>query len=197
MGEGYAVGETGDDFAVEAHVVVDVCQIGLTRLDFVDNFQCFIDSEVCKMVFVTQCVDYQCVDAFEFEQFIIVDAFSVGDVGEVADAIAQDWQTTMVDYDWSDFHAVNLEVVVGVDDVESIGRHSGVEAFSEAVFKALTEFVGYVLFCVDRHFASLAVWAEVFDAADVVVVNVGEQNGVDVGDVVAQCLLTEIGRRID
>ena len=52
VGEGYADGEASDDFVVKAYVVIHVSEVGLSRLYSVDDVECFIDGEVCEVVFV-------------------------------------------------------------------------------------------------------------------------------------------------
>ena len=80
----------------------------------------------------------------------------------------------MIDHDRRYFHAVDFEVVVGIDDVQFIGRYAGIQLLAEAVVKALTQLVSHIALGVYRHVLAVAIWAKVFDAADVVEVDVGE-----------------------
>ena len=52
VGEGYAVGEASDDFAMKADVVIHVSEVGLSRLYSVDDVEGFVDCEVCEVIFV-------------------------------------------------------------------------------------------------------------------------------------------------
>lgn len=137
--------------------------------------------------------------------------FAVGDVGDAVLSVGGVYsvpeygQCRVHDAHGEDVYVVYVEWLEWLDDVYVVCGHSGVKVFGEAVWHACAQVVCDVLGAVYGEWSGVAVsergyvavWSEVVDASDVVVVAVCNQQGVQRGRSGSQYLLAEVGTAVD
>ncbi len=123
----------------------------------------------------------------------------IGEVGEAADAVAVDVLAAVEERDGLDVESEEFEgaavVVVGFDFGDVGGAGDGIEH----IRKDAAEGVEGVGGSVDGDAGALedVEGADVVEAEDVIGVGVGEEDGVDAADVVAEDLGAEVGGGVD
>ncbi len=151
---------------------------------------------------VAEGVENEDVEAVELFQAFGRDAVGVGAVGDVADAEAEDVEARpVVQADGSDFCAEQVEgfeadgvkgELWGRAGVGGLAVAEGVvERFANAVFDERLAVERDGMAEVERE------EAKIVEAKDVVGVLVGEEDGVDDADLLAEELLAEVGRGVD
>ena len=91
--------------------------------------------------------------------------------------------------------AFNRERAV-VDGMKSQLRDTRIVEMCKAVGQSSVQTIGDLFLCVDADWFVQAVWAKVFDASDVVVVDVCNKDSIDAPIGCSENLLTEVGTAI-
>ena len=90
VGDFDVFGEAWLDVGLQPHVVAQMGEVGDARAHLVDDGEGLLEVHVGDVLFDAQCVDDQCVDASEYGYRRVGNIFGIGDVGEIADAVAYD-----------------------------------------------------------------------------------------------------------
>ena len=128
---------------------------------------------------------------------VVSDFFAVGDVSQWADAEAQDGHLAMHDGDGLHLDALNHEGVGVVDGCAVEQGYARIRVLGEAVRQPLAQAVDDILTGIDREMVVEAIGTEVVDAADMVVVDVCQQEGIDMVVGGTEHLLAEVGAAVD
>ena len=197
MGEVDIWKESWVDGVVEADAVAHVGEIGLAGGDAVDDVEGGIEVHVGVVWLVAEGVDNEQGDALQALYLVIADFFAVGDICQWANAESQDGHLAMHDGDGLDLDALNHEGVGVVDSSAVEQGYSGVWILGETIWQSLTKAIDYILTGIDGEMAVETIGTQVVDAADVVVMDVCQQQGINMVVGGTEHLLTEVGPAID
>ena len=147
--------------------------------------------------FVSQGVYDEGVDALYLLEGLGRHGLAVCDISETAYPEAYDGQLEVENGQRRDLDAVDRKGLVATELVEVELRHTGVRMLAETVRHTVAEVFGHIGTAVNREIAVFAIWTQVVDAADVVVVAVGQQRGIEMRRAERQYLLPVIGTAVD
>lgn len=178
--------------------VRQVCQVALSGTDMAADVDGFFEGVVRDVPAALDGVEDEDLETAEFVELAFGDVVGVGDVGEVAEAEAEDGQFVVHGPDWDDRNAVDGEGQAG-NQVDVHFRRAGVGLFGEDVVIFFLQGFQYVGFAEDgeRAFLEIVERAHVVETAGVVFMVVGQEDGIEVADVFAEHLLPEIRPGID
>ena len=182
---------------VEADAVAHVGKVGLAGCDAADDVEGGVKMHVGVMRRVAQGIDDEHGDAVQTLNLVVCDFFAIGDVSQWADAESQDGHLAMHDGDGLHLDALNHEGVGVVDSSAVEQRYSGVWILSKTVWQSLTKAIDYILTGIDGEMAVETIGTQVVDAADVVVVDVRQQERIDMVVGGTEHLLAKVGTAID
>lgn len=120
-----------------AKVVADVSEICSFGVDFAYNFKSLGNVHVAGVAVNAQGIDHKRVNTAHELNCLIGHSFAVGDVGESANAIAENWQPGMHHGQGNDCVVANGERSVVIKLVEIERWHAGVEIFAKAIRNAV------------------------------------------------------------
>ena len=181
VGEFYSFGQAQRCFNGGSDAVAHVGYVGNSGLDFGYDVEGLLQRKVGVVFFEAEGVDDQGVDAADEFEGGVGYGLGVGYVGEVAHFEA-DYGEAVVHY--GEGHNVEVGNIEGLggDFGYVEGGHTGVGGFGEAVGHAVAQVAGHVGAAVNGEaVAHGAVGAEVVNAANVVVVAVGNEQGFEHG----------------
>jgi hypothetical protein len=158
-----------------AEVVTDVREVGGFGLEAFDNGEGLFDGGVGGVGFVAEGVEEEDVEIAEFVHGVFGDLVVIGEVGDLADAVAEDDEEPVVEGDGSDLLAEEFEGFAVEDVNGEAGDGVFPVAIGEDVFEDAADDDEGGLGGVNGDGAALAVveGAEVVEAEDVVGVGVG------------------------
>ncbi len=195
------VREQALDVGVAAHLVGDVRHVGTVRCQPLDHLQRLLQRHVRRVVELAQRRQDEDVEVLEQRHGLVRDGLDVGEIGDVADAVAEDRQPA-VDYRYRlDAHAVDVDRLGALDRVEVEVRFHAEDR--EGVLEGVPEPGAEVLHGVRRGVGRDPLLLErveaahVVDAGGVVGVHMRIEERVDATIVAAQHLVAEIRRRVE
>ena len=156
-------------------------KIGLLGLETVYQCEGFLEGEMGKVFFSSQCVDDQAVQASEFVDFLFAYCFCVGYVGELTYPIGKNGKKVVHYFDGSNAEFVHLYKVFGSDFPKVELRQSGVLVLCESVGK----FASYAFCCIaigiNGHGGLLQIVerTDFVQSSHVVSVGMGNKNGIE------------------
>lgn len=193
-----AIGQPLVHLAVQPNVVAHVREIDTTRLHQTHNVQGGINRHVRRMLLLSQRIHHKQLNALNQFESLLRNIFCVGDISNVAYSIAVYQQLAMPYGQWGDLNSTAVKgFVVNLKSVEN--GCSGIGIFAEAVRHLLIQIVEHIAACKNGEMrrAVVAIRAKVVDAANVVVVGVGDDESIEVMVRRPQHLRTEIRSAIN
>ena len=127
----------------------------------------------------SQGVDHKGVNALKERQFAVVDGLHVGDVGEVADAESADGQFAVIDRKDLDINISDGYGVVVLVCAGSNGWYARVFVFRKEIGQSAVHGIDNQLVAVDGNVAEDTERTEIVYAAAVVVVDMGNEDGIN------------------
>jgi len=178
-------------------VVTDVSEEGPAGTDDAGDFDALVDGEVGGMGTKTQAIEDEDFERAEEVERGVGDGGAVGEIGEVADTIAQDGIAAMHERDGEDGSAEELEG--GGDFMEMETRNAGdaIGGFEDVGEGAAEGGGGDGLGPGVDGALNVGVDADVVKPVDVVGMSVSEENGVKRLDGMVEHLLTEVDGGVD
>ena len=173
-------------------------QVAFAGADAAADFDGFFEGVVGDVVAAFDGVKDEDVEVLKLIEFGIGNVIRVSQVGAVAEAEAQDGQLVVHGPDGDDRRALDVERQAG-DQMDVHLRRPGIGFLLEYVIVFFLERFKHVGFAEDGERTLLQVIerAYVIEAAGMVFMVVGQENGVEMGNLFAQHLLPEIGTGID
>ena len=103
----------------------------------------------------------------------------------------------MYHLDGFDLNAFDVEGYARLDDVDVEGGDSEIGMFDKAIGHAGADVVGHIPAAVYGKRFAVAIWAQIVEAAYMVVVYVGDNQGIEMWSAGGNHLLTEVGSAVD
>ena len=189
---------------MQAYFVGHMRDIGLARPDAADQRQRLREVEMRRMRSETQRIDRQHLRTAQFFGLGVLDGLEVRQVGQRPDAEARDLEAFgMVARHGHDLHIADTERPCGVDFVQFDLRHAAVFVLREGIVEILAHALqrprgGPDMDLVDgRRVIDEIESPHVVQTADMVLVLVSQQNGVEMPHARAEHLVAEIGSGVD
>ena len=182
-----------------AEVVTDVGEIGRFGLEALDNGEGLVDGGVGGVRFVAEGVEKEDIEIAELVHRLFGDLIVIGEVGYLADTVAEHDHGAMVERDGGNLLAEELEGFA-VEDVDGeAGNGVFLAAVGEHVFEDAADDDQGRFRSVDGDGAALAIveGTEIIEAEDMVGVGVRIKDGVEVGDTRAKALGAEVRGGVD
>lgn len=189
----------GGGVGIESHFVAHVGEVGTAGLDGRDDFQSLGKAEVGEVLGGTQSINYQHLNSLKFKHLIRVDAVGIGDICQRTNAVAQDGEVFVHGLDGDDLAAGSHEGFVARDFVHvGLGETRKLVGSEDIVVVALDGLTGLGI-AIELHFAMLhpVESTYVVESRHMIAVGMGDEDGVEVGDMLAQHLLAEVGADIE
>ena len=127
---------------------------------------------------VAQCSDDEQADAIEQRQRRVEKPCHVGEVGHIADAIPEDGQLAVHDAQGCDRERTELQAVTLLYLMQFQFRHARIAVPYQAVGETLPQVFAGIVVSIERKVAVESERPEIIDAANVVVVLVGDEDGI-------------------
>jgi hypothetical protein len=149
------------------------------------------------LLFKAQGVDNESANALQIGHLRGGDGLHVGDVGKGADAEAEDGHFAVHHFYWRYLYVADAEGVVFADGVEFEWRRAGVEVLAETIGHNVVDALPRGLVGIESDVAENGKGAQVVDASDVVVMQMGEEYAVNGSEGERHELLTDVGSAVD
>ena len=194
-------GQLGFGFGM-VEVVADVGEEGLCGLELLDDGDGLGEVCVAGVWLAAEGVEDEDVESAQEAQGVVAEVAHVGEVGGCAEAVAGDLLAAVDDGDAAEAGTEEGDGGAGglVDAVEADAGAGGIAVEgAEGVVEDALDGVGGGGVGVEGEGVGVfeAEGAEVVEAEDVVGVRVGVEDGVDAGEVLAECLRVEVGAGVD
>ncbi len=165
---------------VESDVVAHVGEIDSLCVDFLREVYRLINHQMRVVLRLeAQGVDHKSVNALKERQFAVVDSLHVGDVGEIADAESADRQRAVIDRKYLNINISDGDNVVVIVCAGSDGWYARVFVFRKEIGQGAVHGIDNPFVAVDWNVAEDTERTEVVYAAAVVVVDVGNEDGIN------------------
>ena len=183
-------------------IVGEVGEVGLGDLKAFGFGDGLFEAEVGVVWCPAQAVDDHGVEALEERVGAFGDGAAVGQVGDIADAVAHGVAMAVDERNGLDVEGTDADEVLAVEfpQLDAWDEPAVFEVVVvEDVVEVVADEIGVVLAGVEREClaAEAGEAAEIIDAMEVIGVGVGEKDGIDAHDVLADDLFAEIGADID
>ena len=179
-------------------MVGGVRQVGAFRLHDVDELQRLLQIEVGVVLLKVQGIDNQHLKSLKAGHFGLRHEARVCDVGERSDTVAEYGQSEVANLYRLDLHTADRELVAA-DGMQLEGRRTGIGMLLKGVVEVLADDVQHARHRIDVHGPLLPEidGPDVVQTRQVVLVLVGDENGIHSGDILAQELLPQVRTGID